>query len=400
MKIPRTPVGIRTWTADSPLPGRSASRTARRSALLARALDVAQWVAAGAVLGRLSRGRVRRPPLCVEPAPAPAASISVVVPARDEAARLAPCLAGLVADPDLLEVLVVDDRSSDATAAVARAGGATVVRGVDPPPGWTGKAWALQQGLEAAEGDWVLHVDADARPRPGLARALVAAALDAGDDVLSAGPAFRCVTAPDRLLHPAFLATLPYRVGPADAVGRRPRPSRAILNGQCVLVRRQPFLGAGGYGRVRDRMTEDVALARSLASDGWQVGFVDGAALLEVEMYGSARETWRGWGRSIAGADVHGPLALAGDVATLWLTCVLPLARVAARRGTRIDRLLLAVRWLLGMQLARAYRPRGALPYLAPLADPLVAVRFTQVAIRPERTWRGRRYGGRGRARR
>ena len=363
-----------------------------------RAIAAAAQIATGGlVLARLARGRVRRPPLSA-PAPAPTTSISAVVPARDEERRLGPCLAGLLADPDLLEVVVVDDGSSDGTAALAARAGARVLAGAPLPPGWTGKAWALQQGLEAARGELVLHVDADARPRPGLARALAASARDHDDDVLSGGPAFRSVTRPDRVLHPAFLATLPYRYGVGDALGRRPRPARAVINGQCVLLPRRRFLEGGGYGRVRANMTEDLALARSLAGAGWAVGFVDASALLEVEMYTSARETWSGWGRSIAGADVTPPAAQALDVATLWLTCALPVLRLLARRGTRADRALLAVRWLLAAQLARQYRPRSPLGLLAPLADPLVALRITAAALRPAREWRGRRYGGRGRA--
>jgi dolichol-phosphate mannosyltransferase len=367
-----------------------------------RLVTLGQLVTGGLVLSRLAGGRVRRAPLrrgAPAPAPGDSPTISVVVPARDEERRLAPCLAGLLGDGDLLEVIVVDDRSSDGTAKLARRMGATVVAGVEPPAGWTGKAWALQQGIEVAGGDWVLHVDADARPVGGLARALVAAAAEHGDDVLSAGPAFRCATVADRLLHPAFLATIPYRFGVGDAVGRRPRARRAILNGQCVLLPRERFLAAGGYGRVRDHMTEDVALARSLAGAGWAVGFVDAGALLEVEMYASARETWAGWGRSIAGADVTPAGWQALDVATLWLTCALPALRLLTRRRTsRLDRALLAVRWLLGTQLARGYRPRGLWPFLAPLADPLVAARFTAAVLRPSQTWRGRSYGARQRA--
>jgi dolichol-phosphate mannosyltransferase len=385
---------------------RAVERAGRETGPVARAVHGAQLAAAALVLARLAQGRARRPPLERGPGPtaaveAPAAAtVSVVVPARDEDARLDPCLAGLMADPDLLEVLVVDDRSTDATAARAAAAGARVISGTEPPPGWTGKAWALQQGIESAAGDWVLHVDADARPVTGLARAMVDAARAHGDDVLSAGPAFRCATATDLVLHPAFLATLPYRFGVGDAAGRRPRPARTILNGQCVLLPRPRFLAAGGYGRVREHMTEDVAIARSLAADGWAVGFVDAAALLEVEMYASARETWSGWGRSIAGADVNAPGWQALDVATLWLTCALPALRLVTGTTRWPDRVLLAVRWLLATQLARGYRPRGPWPYLAPLADPLVAVRFTAAVLRPTRTWRGRRYGARGRANR
>ncbi|MCW3002854.1 MAG: glycosyl transferase, group 2 family protein, partial [Conexibacter sp.] len=111
----------------------------RRRPPLRAIVAAAQAAAGGLVLDRLAHGRVRRPPLSA-PAPASAASISAVVPARDEERRLGPCLGGLLADPDLLEVVVVDDGSADGTAALARRAGARVIEGAPLPPGWAGKA--------------------------------------------------------------------------------------------------------------------------------------------------------------------------------------------------------------------------------------------------------------------
>jgi dolichol-phosphate mannosyltransferase len=139
-------------------------------------------------------------------------------------------------------------------------------------------------------------------------------------------------------------------------------------------------------------MTEDSALARSLARDGWRVGFADAGALLEVHMYESARATWAGWGRSIASPDATAPGWQTLDVVTLWLTLGLPPLRLLARRATWVDGALLALRVALGAQLARRYRPRGIAQLLAPLADPAVAARFTWSVLRPTRTWRGRTY--------
>src|SRR3954454_557461 len=95
-------------------------------------LTIGQAALGALVLARLSRGRVRRPPLRPG-APPPQGTMSAVVPARDEEHRLGPCLDGLIADPDLLEIVVVDDRSSDGTAALARRAGARVVDGHEPP---------------------------------------------------------------------------------------------------------------------------------------------------------------------------------------------------------------------------------------------------------------------------
>jgi dolichol-phosphate mannosyltransferase len=296
----------------------------------------------------------------------------------------------LARDGDLLEVVVIDDESTDGTAELARSNGARVLAGRPLPDGWKGKAWALQQGLEEARGDWVVFLDADTRPQPGLARALVGAAAEL--DLLSAGPRFVCETAAERLLHPALLATLVMRFGPTDVEGWQPSPSRAIANGQCVAVRREQFAAAGGWGRVRHNLTEDAAIARSLRRDGWRVGFVDATELLEVRMYESARETWTGWGRSLAMPDATDPLNQASDVAVVWLCQAAPLLRVALGRSGRLDRLLLAVRLALHAGFARSYRPRGIAFWLAPLMDAVAALRLTLSALRPAQSWRGRSY--------
>jgi dolichol-phosphate mannosyltransferase len=353
-----------------------------------RALDAAQVAAGALVAARLSRGRSRRPPLAAAPPPPGGRpSISVVVPARDEAERLGPCLDGLRGDPDIAEVIVVDDCSADATPEVARAGGARVVAGVAPPAGWVGKPWALQQGLEAAAGDVVVFLDADTRPRHGLAGALADALADA--DLVTAGARFVCDGAVERALHAAMLATLVYRYGPSDATAP-PRTSRLLVNGQCVAVRRDGLLAAGGFTHAAGHLTDDAALGRGLARDGWRVAFVSAGDLLGVRMYASARDTWTGWGRSIALADVTPPASRALDAATTWLTMALPALRALAGRPRPVDLALLALRVALLGGLREAYAPRGPGFWLSPLADPVAALRLTLSAARPDQRWRGR----------
>jgi dolichol-phosphate mannosyltransferase len=357
-----------------------------------------QGAATAVVLVRLARGRTRRDPLKAGTSPVPTATISVVIPARDEATRLAPCVAGLRDDPDVHELIVVDDCSTDATAAVARAGGARVIAGEPLPQGWCGKPWALEQGLRAASGDVVVFLDADARPRPGLVREL-AALLDEVD-LVTAGPRFHCAGAGERLLHPSMAATIPYRTGPGDAVGHQPSATRAIANGQCMAIRRDALLSAGGWARVRANMTEDVALARALRGDGRTMAFVDACDLLEVKMYESTSETWSGWSRSLMAPDATSNLRQAENVAVLWLTLALPLPRLLSGKGTKLDALLVAMRLAIHGALARSYRPHGAAFWLSPLADAPVMARLTWSVLRPTRSWRGRTYdrGSRGTA--
>ena len=349
------------------------------------------------VLARLARGRRRRAPLAA-PAPPGAAAparVSVVIPARDEAARIGPALAGLHGDPDVLEVIVVDDRSTDGTAALARAAGATVLAGAELPEGLVGKPWALQQGLEAARGDVVVTLDADTRPRRGLVGALAAELLGRPERTLLTGaPRYVCDGPGERLLHPAFLATIVYRTGPVDVDldGRQPPPGRVIANGQCLAARRETLLAAGGFALAGRHMTDDVALARALARRGWEVRGVDVADLLEVRMYESVAETWEGWGRSLMGPDVNPPVRTAFDLLTLWLVQALPLARILAGRAAPQDWPLAAVRLALTAATARSYAPRGLPYWLSPLADVPALVRLTESVLRPTRTWRGRSY--------
>jgi dolichol-phosphate mannosyltransferase len=351
---------------------------------------VLQGGCAALALARLARGRKRRPPLAAR-GPAPRGGVSVIIPARDEAERLGPCLAGLRGDPDVSEILVVvDEDDPSSTAAVAAAGGAVVLTVPPPPAGFIGKPWALQRGALEASGEWLVTLDADTRPRRGLVRALVEELADA--DMATAGTRFICETPGERLLHPAMLATLVYRFGPVGAEDDAPTPRRAVGNGQCLAMRRAPFLAAGGFDRAPGYMTDEIAMIRALAADGWRIRFGDGADLISVDMHASVREVWREWGRSLSMGDVTPGASQALDLAVLWLAMALPLPRLLLRRGTALDVLLVAVRFALLPALARVYERRGLAFWLSPLADPAAALRLTLSTLRPVRTWRGRTY--------
>jgi dolichol-phosphate mannosyltransferase len=287
-------------------------------------------------------------------------------------------------------VIVFDDESSDGTAALARALGASVVRGAPVPPGWVGKPWALDQGLRAASGDWIVSFDADVEPSPGLARALVERVRADGVDMASVAGRFRCPTVGLRALHPALLTTLVYRFGPP---GRSPRRSRRVLaNGQCTVVRREPLLAAGGYSAAAGHLTDDVALARSLTDRGWRTALLDGTSVLRVRMHTSARDAWCEWGRSLPVPDVTSVVAQVADVFTLLVTQALPLPRVLLRRADPLDLLLLAMRAGTLAGTARAYEQTDVAYWLSPLADVAAVSRVLWGAVRPGRSWRGRTY--------
>lgn len=370
-------------------------------------LAAALTFALALLLARLLPGRRRRGP--EPPATGAPRTVTVVVATLNESQRIAPCLAGLAAQGDeLAEVLVVDSRSTDGTRdLVAQAGARDPrIRLVDDgplPDGWVGKVWALERGLREARTEWVLGIDADVEPLPGMIGGVVQAANALRYDAVSFGPRFAGQGAAERWLQPALLAGLVYRFG---AVGERaPHPDRVLANGQCFLARRDVLLRHGGHAPARRSFCDDVTLARHLARHGARVGFLDGSRLLVTRAYASVGEMWREWGRSIDLKDGATPLRQAGDVLFLLLVqgAPLPILLVAAAGGLRgagaagtwltaVCGALLGVRLLVNVALRGSYAQRGPTFWLSPLADPLAALRVLLSSLRRPRRWRGRDY--------
>ena len=368
----------------------------------------------GAVLAtlatRLVGGRTRRPPERPLPVGLDGPGLTIVVACLNEAARIGPCLRGLRSQgAPVREILVVDSGSTDGTrelVAQAAAEDPRIRLVTDPPlpPGWIGKAWALQHGTEIATQPWVLGMDADTEAEPGCAAAVLAAALREGFDVVSFAPRFDGQTAAERWVQPALLVSLLYRTGAAG--DPRVRPDRILANGQCFLVRREVLLAHGGYAPVKASFAEDVSLVRHLAGRGVPVGFLDGSRLYRVRSYQNVGQMWREWGRSIDLKDAVTPLrrwadalliALAqGGQAPLlgWMTVSWPTRPVGPARSALLGLTLglLGMRLGLLMALRGNYATRGLAWWLSPLADPLAAVRIVWSSIRRPRRWRSRTY--------
>ncbi|MFK7920136.1 MAG: glycosyltransferase family 2 protein [Ilumatobacter sp.] len=367
--------------------------TDRRLALQWLSLG-ARLAAGGVAISRLARvATATRPLTPVDAGTEPdneTIRISVVIPARDEAERIGPLLDAIVGADDIAEVIVVDDQSSDATASIAEAAGATVLPGSELPDGWAGKAWALQQGIEASTGNWVVTLDADARPDPRLPHAAVARATADGFDFLTLGGRFECPTPATRWLHASMLTTLVYRFGPP---GVTTRADRAMANGQCMTLPRTRFLDAGGMSIVRGEVVEDIALARKLAGDGWTIGFLDAADLLTVRMFESFDDAWHGWGRSLALPGVEPRSRQLVDLAVVLLAQALPLPRLLLGRGDVVDVVLLANRLGTLVGTRTAYERADVAYWLSPAADLASVTAIARgIARRGRQTWRGRTY--------
>jgi dolichol-phosphate mannosyltransferase len=199
-----------------------------------------------------------------------------------------------------------------------------------------------------------------------------------------------------------MLLTLVYRGGVA---GSDASPERVVANGQCFLARRNVLLKHGGYAPARASFADDVTLARHLARRGERVGFLDGSRLYAVRSYGSAREMWREWGRSLDLKNATRAWRQWTDIGVLVATqgvppFVLAAIGVAARTPLSsttqallgVNAIAMAIRVALLWPLSRSYERTAWTFWLSWLADPLAVARIVMSTLSRRRTWRGRTY--------
>jgi dolichol-phosphate mannosyltransferase len=340
-------------------------------------------------------------PVTVTP---PAGAVSVIVPVLDEAARLAPCLTGLLASgSEVGAILIVDGGSRDGTVALARAltqhdPRVRIIDAAPVPAGWNGKAWGLDVGLRAVGADvpWVATIDADVRPRGGLIAAMVAHAQQRNVDALSVAT-HQLVAGPlTAIVHPAMLATLVYRFGLPGSEARSVAAVQA--NGQCFLAKRALLAGHGAFACVRSSRCEDVTLARSLVSSGIPVGFYEAGDLVSVQMHSGWRDAWNNWPRSLTLRDRFARFGGWAGLAEVVVVQALPLPLalvlgLAHHTGTftfAVATALALMRIGVLAGTARAYVAAPWTYWLSPLADVPVACALVAAALQRRHTWRGR----------
>jgi chlorobactene glucosyltransferase len=373
---------------------------------------VIRGLAAGAAAGwsalllssAYSRRAIRQPSRV--PAAADAPSISVIVPARDEARDIGQTLRQLRAQRyPALEIIAVDDRSRDGTAdEMERAADGdprvTIVAGSEPPAGWLGKPWACAQGAAQARGDWLCFTDADVRFAPDALSSAIAFAESAGSGGATLSPRLICTTFWERTVQPVATLAITALVAP-PALSQRPDAPIALAAGAFILVRRDLYERAGGHAAVRDRVADDLALGRAIKRAGGLLVLGHGDDLLDVRMYHGHGELWRGWRKNAAyGLPGGAPAAFAGATSAALGAVVPPLALVCGlRRGDRT----LARRGGLGLAALIALRASDRRTAPTPLAyaatAPLgvawiAAITFVAAVDRARggSRWRGRRY--------
>lgn len=323
--------------------------------------------------------------------------ISVLIPARDEAAVIGETLRALLVQGRGLEVIVIDDQSSDGTAEIARAAvlsDLTVVAGDDLPTGWSGKLWALEQGRRHVGRRLVLLLDADITLAPGMLAALAGKQSEAGLALVSVMASLRMHSAWERLLIPAFIyffkLLYPFRLSNG--------PTRWIAAGAggCMLIDAARLETIGGFAAVRGALIDDCALAAALKRSGGRTWIGLSRGVTSHRAYDRLAPIWSMVARTAYTQLRESPVLLGVCTILMALAFWAPIAGLAAMPGIPG---LVAAAGLCAMlasyqPVLRYYRRSPLWAFLLPLIGTLYLAMTWHSAIR---SWRGERSRWKGR---
>ena len=369
------------------------------------------WLLPFLSLPRLSR----RTPSLINGRPESGRLVSVVIPARNESSNIGTVLGSILATAyHPIELLVVDDRSTDDTGAIVETFGdprLRLIRGEELPEGWYGKPWACYQGYRAARGEILLFTDADTRHAPELLGRAVGALIDEEAGLVTVAPLQRCVTFWERVVMPQvwFLLALRYQPG---AVNRARRERDVIANGQFILTTRQAYEAAGTHAAVRHEVAEDLALAQAFLRQGLKLHFAFAERLMETRMYLGLSHLVEGWSKNIylggRRSFPHEPvlralvpvMLIVAMLAWLLPPAVLLAAAADPRFGNLAPAALLAVSLSVGFWMVISHGMQ--IPARYGLAYPIGAAMALYIILRSTWRggrlveWRGRTYSDRG----
>jgi hypothetical protein len=382
------------------------------NALAGALLAASPWI----VLPAITIWRVRRSKELAELPPDPPRDtplLSVIIPARNERRNIEACLgAALGSNYPHLEVIIVDDRSSDGTGDLARAiaRNDSRVRVIDTtplPPSWFGKPWACALGARVARGDIFCFTDADARHGPHLASRAVRTMADRALDMLTIAGRQELGTFWENVVQPHVFWILASRYGGTESINDSPNVKDKIANGQCIFVRRPAYESIGGHDAVHDQVAEDVALAQRLFAAGKKTAVIMGHDELTTRMYTSLPEIMAGWRKNVfAGGKEAMPWGRLGQLLFPLLLLVVPMVTllppatlvIAAIVGASPTLLLAAtiataaqlVTWVLVYRFMQAPTRYAAIYPLGAIIFAIIALQALARGSRVE--WKGRSY--------
>jgi glycosyltransferase involved in cell wall biosynthesis len=326
--------------------------------------------------------------------------ISAIVPARDEEAVIAACIASLAAQPEIAEIIAVNDQSSDRTLGILQDLAAEIprLRVLDAPPpaaGWVGKNHAVSLGAGQARGQWLLFTDADAVLLEGAARKALELAREHDAALVSFSPEQILKTWYEKALVPFVYLRLAQKF-PFDQVNDPASPS-AAANGQFLLVEREAYRRAGGHAAVAGEVLEDVALAHRVKRAGFRLWFARGAGLVRVRMYRSFSAMWEGWKKNlfVLMGGTTGRVFSEFESAFPWMVFVVLLVGVRIPFAMFAGVILLLLRQLsYGVALSRNQFPFKFILYYIPAVFLYAGALWAshESYAKGKVSWKGREY--------
>lgn len=255
-------------------------------------------------------------------------SLSVLIPARNEAAVIGQTVRTLLAQPEVTELLILDDHSTDGTAEAAQQAAGDDVRlrviaGQPLPTGWLGKNWACHQLSQIARSDLLLFTDADVQWRPLSLASLLSHAKSSQADLLTIWPTQLTHTWAERLVVP-LMALAIHAYLPVLAVHYLPWRVFSAAMGQCLLFRRAAYERIGCHPAVRAHIVEDVMLAANLKGAGLKLRMADGNQFIACRMYQNWPQVRAGYAKNILAGHGNSPLLLLLSTVFHWAVFVLP----------------------------------------------------------------------------
>jgi hopene-associated glycosyltransferase HpnB len=341
------------------------------------ALSLAIWVYLLAGHGRFWQSGPVLPPAAPQDAP----PVTIIIPARDEAPTIARALRSLLAQTYAgpFRIILVDDQSRDGTAdaaAMLADPRLTILRGTERPPGWSGKLWALNQGVQAANTDLLLFTDADIEHAPTHLATLVAKLTADGCDLVSEMVALNTQSLAERALVPAFVFFFAL-LYPFDRVND-PASTTAAAAGGTILLRADTLARIGGLEAIRGALIDDVALATKIKHVG-RIWLGHSSQAISIRPYPHPADIWRMVSRTAYTQLNHSLPLLAGTVLGMILVWLVP--PVAALFGHGPARVAGLIGWIA---LTASYIPtlrRFRLSLLWAPTLPLVAAFYTAATI-------------------
>jgi hopene-associated glycosyltransferase HpnB len=315
--------------------------------------------------------------------------VDIIVPARDEAGTIQAAIASLLRQDyaGKFRVLLIDDNSTDGTAALAgEAPSLEVIRLDSKPPGWSGKLWALHEGVAASRSPIVLFTDADIVHQPAHLASLLATLLSGRLDMVSEMVRLNCESVAERLLVPAFVYF--FQMLYPFAKVNNPRSSVAAAAGGTVLIRRAALERIGGIAAIKDALIDDVALARQVKLGG-PIFLAHSELAASIRRYPKFVDIWRMISRTAFTQLRYSALLLLGTIAALTIIWLVPPWEMVFGSGWRFGCAVAAC-----LLAALSYIPtlvRYRRNRLWALALPLIAVFYMAATIASALNyWRGK----------